>query len=351
MPKAFVKTTFTPFIARVRRLVTRVESDPSRFRVSDFEAVRDQMIAWAKANNKALFDNFVEAALAPRLPDGEEPPAIFKAVMERYNQQWENSLRRAFLVADQSVDRPSQGGFLARIRRAVRRFTGRARSEDRGGVFKFGSKTYYLNKVLRVAATKSVVQVPLESMLPFLRSDSEFDGAGYEAVVAIGPEKILLSGKAAITTAKQQGARTVPVRFVRPEDLRIAEVKVLAVVSPRGGRVRTLRIVPYLQMLFRTLPQQFERDLIRWSIRFYEDRPWFRVLGGVAENSAYTCRWANGRVFDESGLEYITKSGQLRDHLFHPNCRHRIARVPNSYKGGAWTAADIAARVRNGRIQ
>lgn len=349
MPAAFAKPTFTPFIARTRRLVARVERDPSRFKPTDFDAVRDGMIAWALENNQRLFDDFVKKEVLTR---SDTVPAIFGAIKQRSDQEWASRVRKAFFIADAAFDRPSQGGFLARLRKAVRRFTGRSTVEDRGGTFRLGSKSYYVSKALRIAATKAARRVPVSTMEHFIRSGSErLGGSGHEAVVAIGPDKVLLDGHAAIATAIEQGSKYVPVRFVNTSDLIQAEVKVLAIASPRGGRVRTLRIVPYLQLLFRTLPQQLERDLIRWNIRFFEDRPWFRVFGGVVENSAHTCEWSNGRVFDESGLDYISKSRQLRDHLFHPNCRHRIVRVPASYRGTAWSASDIAGRVRNGRIQ
>lgn len=112
----------------------------------------------------------------------------------------------------------------------------------------------------------------------------------------------------------------------------------------------TLRMVPYLKMLFRTLPRDLERDLMEYTIRFYAERKLFVVRGGKVHNSASTCRFCDGRVLTKQALDFVTKSSQLKVHLFHPNCRHTIREAPKNYDGPV-VDIDNLPPISNGHFQ
>lgn len=110
-----------------------------------------------------------------------------------------------------------------------------------------------------------------------------------------------------------------------------------------------LGLVQYLTMLFRTEPRNMERDMMRFLIRFFEDNL-FLVTGGVVHNSASTCRFATDRVFTKRALDFIMKSPQLKVHLFHPNCRHRVVPPPKNFKGKVFDVSDLPA-IAGGHFQ
>ena len=123
--------------------------------------------------------------------------------------------------------------------------------------------------------------------------------------------------------------------------------------SQRANKSKTRRVslglVSYLKMLFRTLPRDMERDMMQFLIRFFENNT-FLVVGGKVHNSASTCLFADGRVFTQKALDFITRSPALKVHLFHPNCRHRIVPPPKNYNGAVLDVGDLPA-VQNGHFQ
>lgn len=108
-------------------------------------------------------------------------------------------------------------------------------------------------------------------------------------------------------------------------------------------------IVVYLSMLLRTMLLNFERDFIVYVSRFYRNIKLFKVIGGIITTSASTCRFCNDRVFTYNALEFVRSSPQLRVHLFHPNCRHRIVPVVDGYSGVVYDVFNLP-RIVNGHF-
>jgi len=96
-----------------------------------------------------------------------------------------------------------------------------------------------------------------------------------------------------------------------------------------------------VKLLFKTIPDNLERDLTKFFVRFYIKNKVFKVVGGIVHNSASTCRWCNEKVIDLEALEFVTESKELSVHLFHPNCRHRIVPVSDNFSGKVFGIKDL----------
>ena len=126
------------------------------------------------------------------------------------------------------------------------------------------------------------------------------------------------------------------------------EVKVKGFVRARRNMSSSwsMNLVSYLRLLFRTIPRNLERDLMSIAIRLFQEEELFRISGGVSRNSAATCAWCNGKVLTKDALDFVTKSTQLKDRLFHPNCAHAIHPVPGEYQGSIQTERDAHRALR-----
>lgn len=97
----------------------------------------------------------------------------------------------------------------------------------------------------------------------------------------------------------------------------------------RADRKRTrrvlIRLVPYLKLLQRNTPRNFERDFKLLVLKLQRGRQTKMLVfisPGRQANSCKTCIGLNGRVLTEDALRYAMSS--LKPQLFHPNCKHRI---------------------------
>lgn len=116
--------------------------------------------------------------------------------------------------------------------------------------------------------------------------------------------------------------------------------------APGLGRRTTIRFVPYLRTLLQTVPRDLHRDVMKRIIQAFEDRDIYMLLGSLMETSCSTCEWAQGKVFDTAALHFLQHDRRLRNNIFHPHCRHRIASAPRRYTGQVWNEADTLAAAR-----
>jgi hypothetical protein len=114
----------------------------------------------------------------------------------------------------------------------------------------------------------------------------------------------------------------------------------------------SMELIPYLKMLFRTIPKNLHRDLMIAVVKLdarlrRQQRELYYIKGGVRDNSAQTCRYANEKVFTRAALDFIKNSRRLKDHLFHPNCKHYIADLDEDYDGEVYTLRDVQRDARS----
>lgn len=355
----FTASQIAPILRRARDLTREFEARPETFDWRQWRAFKTDLLTFVRTNTRDVYDRFIVNFVEERALTPEDIPDIFPAILERYQNTWVQSLNRAFAFAEDTLERGDRGqSILQRLFRRLRAAAGLSnRGYREGGTVTHHGQRYWLRMIQDQVASKPVSMVDTSRLTWILRHDRPdprrvaIARTGAPLIVLQEGERLtVIDGLHRVAKALQEGTRILPVRFVTSQEMRNAKVEVAGFQRVAGNRPMRIRLVPYLEMLFKTIPRNMERDLVRWRIRLFDPRPLFRVVGGIVENSAFTCRWANGRVFTEDGLRFLTDSPILKDHLFHPNCRHRLVSVSHQYRGSVWTQADIARRVSGGRI-
>lgn len=359
MPTAFNTSEVQGLIRQARQLQTRAMNDPESVRPRDWQNYRRELEAYVTQNTNNLYDNFVEVEVRRRRQ--AEPPQVLAAIRDRYQTQWTQTINRAFSTAEDSLQMGEQNqSILQRVAKFIQNLLGIRGTPGirEGGTFSFRGKKYWNYTILYQASTKPVTSVPVSRMVPRVSNvnSSQRDSANLATPVILiqdGNRYLVYQGDAQVAKATQVGQESLPARILTADDLKNAEVVVAGFARSRADRTRTwsMQFASYIQLLFKTIPRNLERDLMKQTMQALDDRVLYLVSGGVISNSAKTCRFVDSKVLTPAALDFVTSSSSLKDHLFHPNCRHRIQPPPPNYVGRIWDEQDIRDRVRNGELR
>ncbi len=335
---------YLDFIKIAKRLEKMFRDSPKSVKPSDldrlWDKVQDYVLQETDKHVKS-FEDQISRKYRERLPVSGVP-RIFKAINIRYKTQWRQTLARSFSVAIDSVD--NAGGsisIVSRLARFVSRLLG-TNGVDTG---------WYVTgppDVLdaKLAKNQSVTVEPGRTVFSSYVSARREARSRQHHVYIVDPPSEPESKSATVFVL------TAPTSVINkhPSEPKAAELYGYARLTRTRSRRLVVKLSARLKMLFRTIPANIERELQKQSIEYFEARPIFRVVGGVVHNSASTCRWCNNKVLDRSGLEFVTRDPSLKDHLFHPNCRHRLVPVRSDFDGVVWSAPEIRRLVRNGNL-
>ncbi len=93
----------------------------------------------------------------------------------------------------------------------------------------------------------------------------------------------------------------------------------------KGRRLSRMRLVPYLELLLKTTPRNYERrfrELLIAGAATKGKPAMYLISTGQGPNSCKTCKALNGRVLVNDA--YLFARAKLKPPLFHPNCIHRV---------------------------
>lgn len=358
MPNAFTAGEVRRIIRRAEVLQSQAESNPTQVRISDWRSFHDEVLAYVEQNMRFMLDNFVERELRRRRGVEGDVPGLFVAIRDRYITQWRETLTRAFSTAIDSLQQGERNqSILQRVMRFIKNALGiRGTAGVRqGGTFTHQGKRYWNYTLLYLASTKTTRTVDISDIRVSNRNPEIT--TPQLVVIAHSGGYLLYSGHRLLEEAREQGLRRIFVRVLDAEDLKQAEVVVPGFArAGRGGtRGWSMKFVAYLRLLFKTIPRNLDRDLLRAIVRFDALREGqearFLVTGGVIATSATTCRFVNNKVLTQEALDFVTASPELRDHLFHPNCRHRLVAPPDNFRGQVWDVVALRNRVRSGALR
>jgi hypothetical protein len=337
MADPFTQASFAPFYKRAKDLERKFKESPRSVKVGVLEGLRKSLTGYARQHSEDLFRLVVKRHAPADLRDEALDDDYLVSIKERSVREWLQVLNRAFSVAIDSIENlDTNKSIFSRLFKMVKRMIG------------FGDTGWYAvgdpaKFDPRLAKSKDIT---LRDTLVYnsYTTASRVARGGNQHVYVVTPP-----AKPEKVTPTKHKAEIVKVISKHPSEPRAAQV--LGFTRLRRGRVSAIKLSSYLKMLYKTVPKRLERDLIDVILSRYEADERRLVVGGKVKNSAHTCIWCDGKVLTSAAVQFVAETPMLKDHLFHPNCRHSLRAVPKGYKGKVWTVDAIRSKISNGRIR
>lgn len=372
MPRAFREEEIEALLRRVQRQVDTTLAS-GIYDAGVWDQLRLRVVDFGVENLVLLYENTVQdEVVRKRGVAVKDIPAILPTVLERYSLIWTQQINNAFAQARDSATAGirsiySRVGKIVRERTrdiALVRWTGfDPNSTKNEGRFRLIDPGQFEPDSFRsfeawpfgspLPAGIRVIAGRIKGSTEWAAQTIRFDrGTGITRLAAgIVPHAWTEDEAEDWWEANRHRFRkTWTWNDTRPIRLGEAPTDIYGAVraSRNLQRLIAIPLIRLLRLLFSQTPRNMHRDLLRLIVVHIDKRTVFMLTGGVTERSCKTCRWAQGKVFDENALTFLTSDRRLRTNVFHPNCRHRLTAAPEGRE--VWTLSKTFAAAEREKL-
>ncbi len=324
-------------IAEVKRYVSRIRTDIVKYEAKTFQGYKLNLIAYTNEELDKLY-----SSLATKYFNDKAVPRIFALLLRRYKATFNNNITAAFSRAIDSVE-----GALGKRRSIEQRIEELLALND-----------YTLMEFAKEIRVKAKQKLLSNKHLVFKAkqnryADEQLYKTNFDAIVRVKNVKAF----------KDYDEVTV----VLVKRLDKLEIKGYVRASRNNKRVVSIKLVPYLTMLYNTVNHNFKRQFVEYVVRTdrtkYKDvdsdqgvkrkgtefKDLFLISNPVnIKRTCATCKFVSGKVLTKDAVDYAKTIPKCK--LFHPNCRHSLQPVSKKFNGKIFTKQDLVRANKLGKF-